>query len=86
MVLNTGPVLLGTDLRDAVGFIDFSKFTNQIDYADVATQINTQDKALVLAQIDRANLTGKRVSFAGAFSLTDPHDIEIVPTQLAVSP
>ena len=83
--LATGPVIAGTSLRDAVGFIDFSQFTNQLDFAAVATQLNNRVKTDVLAKIDRASLVGKQVSFEGAFSLLDPANILIVPTSLTVT-
>jgi predicted lipoprotein len=84
--LTTGPVIAGTSLRDAVGFIDFSQFTNQLDYADVATQLNTRVKTDVLAKVDKASLKGKKVTFEGAFSLLDPANILVVPTKLEVGP
>lgn len=85
VTITTGPVLIGTALRDAVGFIAFSQFTNQIDFLDVATQINAMVKTTVLAKIDKAKLTGKKVSFEGAFSLLDPTSIVIIPTVLTVA-
>lgn len=81
-----GPVLVGTALRDAVGFIDFSQFTNQIDYADAATAINTKVKTEVLKGLDPATLKGKKVTFAGAFQLLDVQSILVTPTKLTVTP
>ena len=80
----TGPVLIGTALRDAVGFISFSQFTNQIDYLDVATAINSLVKTDVLAKVDKAGLIGKQVAFAGAFSGIDPSNVVVIPTELSV--
>jgi predicted lipoprotein len=82
----TGPVIAGTALRDAVGFITFGQFPNQIDYADVATQLNNRVKTDVVAKIDRGSLTGKKVTFEGAFALLTPSAISIVPTSLQVAP
>jgi predicted lipoprotein len=81
----TGPVIAGTALRDAVKFIKFSDFTNQLDYADAGTSLNTQVKADVLASVDPEALVGKKVDFAGAFSLVAPGAVLIVPTHLAAS-
>ena len=81
----TGPVIAGTALRDAVKFIKFSDFTNQLDYADAGTSLNTQVKADVLASVDPKALVGKKVDFAGAFSLVAPGAVLIVPTHLAAS-
>jgi len=86
VALVTGPVIAGTALRDAVGFIDFSQFTNQIDYADVGTELNNRVKTDVVGKLDKASLTGKTVSFEGAFSLLTPSAISVVPTKVQVAP
>jgi predicted lipoprotein len=78
----TGPVIAGTALRDGVKFIHFSDFTNQLDYADVGTELNSKVKADVLAAVDAKSLVGTKVDFAGAFSLVAPGSILVVPTQL----
>jgi predicted lipoprotein len=85
VTIATGPVIAGTALRDAVGFIAFGDFTNQIDYAEVANQINDRVKTDVIAKVDRAALKGKKVEFYGAFSALAPGTIFLVPTELAVS-
>ena len=82
----TGPVIAGTALRDGVGFIAFGDFTNQIAYADVANQINARVKTDVIAKVDVGALTGKKVTFHGAFSQLAPGQIFLVPTELAVAP
>ena len=82
----TGPVIIGTALRDAVGFIKFSDFINQIDFANVATQLNAKVKTDVSTTVTLDDsLVGKTLSFAGAFTLLSPTDITVVPTSLSVS-
>ena len=81
----TGPVIAGTALRDAVKFIKFSDFTNQLDYADAGTQLNDKVKTEVLAKVDPKSLVGKKVDFAGAFSLVAPGAVLIVPTQVTAT-
>ncbi|MFL6167589.1 MAG: DUF2291 family protein [Ornithinibacter sp.] len=78
----TGPVIAGTALRDAVKFVKFSDFTNQLDYADAGTGLNDRVKSDVLAKVDAKDLVGKKVDFAGAFSLVAPGAVLVVPTQL----
>ncbi|MCO8270545.1 DUF2291 domain-containing protein [Actinoplanes sp. TRM 88003] len=84
VTIATGPVIAGTAIRDAVKFIAFGDFTNQIDYAEVANQINTKAKTEVIAKVDRDSLKGKTVDFYGAFSALSPGTIFLVPTELAV--
>jgi predicted lipoprotein len=81
----TGPVIAGTAIRDAVGFIAFGDFTNQIAYANVANEINNKVKTDVLAKVDRASLAGKKISFYGAFSALAAGQIFLVPTELEVA-
>jgi predicted lipoprotein len=80
-----GPAINGTALRDAVGFINFNQFVNQVDYADAATALNTQVKTKVLKGLDAATLDGKTVSFVGAFSLLTPSIVTITPVSLEVT-
>ncbi|SDO91285.1 Predicted lipoprotein [Nakamurella panacisegetis] len=80
----TGPVIIGTALRDAVG-ITFSEFTNQIDYQNVGTQLNNRVKKDVVAPVKSSLAVGKTVAFDGVFTLLSPTSISIVPTKLAVS-
>jgi predicted lipoprotein len=82
----TGPVIAGTALRDGVGFISFGDFTNQIAYADVANQINARVKSDVTSKVDVKALTGKKLTFYGAFSAVVPGQIPLVPTELQVAP
>ena len=82
VAIQTGPALPGTSIRDAVGFIEFGQFLNQVEYADAATALNNQVKAQVLENLDPASLEGKRVSFLGAFTLLAPTAVTITPVRL----
>ncbi|MCP5109696.1 MAG: DUF2291 domain-containing protein [bacterium] len=73
-----GPVILGTALRDAVG-VEFSDFTNQMDYAAVANELNDRVVREVLSKLDFDGIEGKTVVFAGA-----GNGAEIVPVRLEV--
>ncbi len=73
-----GPVILGTALRDALG-VEFSEFTNQLDYAAVANALNDRVVQEVVAGVQLEGLVGKSVSFTGARSGTG-----IVPVRLEV--
>ncbi len=64
VILQIGPVIFGTALRDALPFIAFGDFVNQIDYAEVSRALN--DKATAGFATELAAAEGKVVSFAGA--------------------
>ena len=70
VALQIGPVVFGTALRDALPFIAFGDFVNQIQYAEVSRALNDRAVAQVRERLDPAALVGKRVAFAGA--MTDP--------------
>jgi len=85
LTIATGPVIAGTAVRDAVGFIAFGDFTNQIDYAEVANQINNQVKTDVISKVGLDGIKGKKIDFFGAFSALTPGTIFLVPTELTVT-
>jgi predicted lipoprotein len=80
--VQVGPALPGTAIRDAVGFIEFGQFLNQVEYADAATALNNQVKAKVLKDLDAASLEGKKVKVLGAFAYLAPTVVTITPVKL----
>ena len=82
VAIQTGPALPGTSIRDAVGFISFGQFVNQVEYADAATALNSQVKAQLLNDLKPASLEGKKVRFLGAFTLLAPTAVTITPVRL----
>ena len=82
VAIQTGPALPGTAVRDAVGFIQFGQFLNQVEFADAATALNNQIKAQVLKKLDPQSLLGKRIRFLGAFTNLAPTVITVTPVQV----
>ncbi len=82
--MQTGPAIMGTDLRDGTGTIQFGQFTNQIDYQNAGSALNKEMKKQVLSKLDTADLTGKTVSVVGVFQLTDPAKWLVTPVSLEV--
>ena len=66
VMLQIGPAINGTALRDATGLVDFNDFLNQIEYANAATELNNKVKSDVLADFDAKGAEGKTVRFVGA--------------------
>jgi predicted lipoprotein len=87
IALQVGPVVRGTALRDALGFIRFGDFVNQIDFAAAATELNARALRSAFEGIDAKNLEGRLVTFAGAAALGNTGastPIEIVAVTLQV--
>lgn len=66
--LQLGPVFRGTALRDALPFVRFDDFTNQLEYASVSRVLHERIRDSVLAKVDRASLAGRVIQFSGAFA------------------
>lgn len=82
--MQIGPILSGTDVRDALKFINFNQFLNQVQYEEVSVEINSRIRHDVLADVDPAKLKGQNVEFTGAFSYSDPRNITVMPVTLDV--
>ena len=84
ITVQTGPAIIGTDLRDATGTISFGQFKNQIEYQNAGSALNKEMKQQVLSKIDTAHLGGKTISVVGVFQLTDPGTWVVTPVKLDV--
>ncbi len=79
VVLQIGPVIFGTALRDALPFISFEQVVNQIQFAQVSRELNDRATAAARAGLDVASLApGGRVAFAGAMSAGAPPQITVL--------
>lgn len=64
-----GPAIRGTALRDALDFLDFNEFRNQIEWAQFGKAFNEKANSSFLATLPRDGLTGKTITVTGAFPL-----------------
>jgi predicted lipoprotein len=81
--IQIGPVLRGTALRDALEFIRFTDFVNQLEFAGVANALNERVLTSVLGAVNADELTGREVTFVGAVPVAAAGStLEIVPVQL----
>lgn len=78
--VQVGPVVQGMALRDALGFVTFDQFVNQVDYADAGNALNQRVLDLVLKGLAPATLQGRKVSFAGALAAGER--LVVTPTRL----
>ena len=80
--IQMGPVIRGTALRDALPFIEFSQFLNQLEFARVSNELNAR-AAAALAPASPA--PGQTVSFLGAMARPAPGQLpEIVAIELGL--
>jgi predicted lipoprotein len=83
--IQIGPVLRGTALRDALEFVRFTDFVNQLEFAGVANALNDRVVKGVLTAVIADELTGREVTFVGAVPTTGTSStLEIVPVQLQI--
>jgi predicted lipoprotein len=85
--LQVGPVIRGTSIRDALPFIQFNLFVNQLEYASVSNTMNERVAADVIGDLDLATLQGKTIEFLGAFTLEERatvDDVLITPIKITV--
>ena len=85
-VMLVGPLIPRRNdaVRDAVGFIKFNDFVNQTEFAEVSNALKDHVLSNVVVAIDPATITGKIISFYGAFTLVDANEIEIVPVTIEI--
>jgi predicted lipoprotein len=84
LTVQVGPVVQGTAIRDALGFITFNDFVNQLQFADVADELNTRALQNALNNTDPTTLIGKTVDITGAFTLDNIDDLVITPVYLTM--
>ena len=85
LVLQIGPVLKDSAIRDSLDFISFTDFTNQLEFARLSNAFNKMVRQDVTANLDRDNLVGKKISFVGAFTrLQDSDTIRVTPVVLSI--
>jgi predicted lipoprotein len=73
-----GPAIRGTALRDALDFVDFNEFKNQIEWAQFGKAFNEKANTSFLAALPRDGLTGKTVEVTGAFPLPTSGQLPLI--------
>jgi len=68
VLVQMGPPIIGTALRDVTGQISFGMFVNQTEFQQVGQAFNQKVRESVLVDFTAADLVGKTVTITGAFS------------------
>jgi len=74
--LQVGPVVRGTAIRDSMEFIRFTDVGNQLQFAALANELNARMQRDSVEPLDLPSIVGKRISFLGAFRLTEGQALE----------
>ena len=80
--ITIGPVIKKDSIRDAVKFIKFNDFVNQLDFAGVSRIIKTRVMNEIIGPLNLNNIIGKKISFEGAITFDRNDKIFITPTML----
>lgn len=83
--IQIGPVIRGTAVRDALDFIRFTDFVNQLEFAGVAGALNDRVLSAVLPSTPGV-VAGADITFVGAVPVSaSKQTLEIVPVMLTVA-
>jgi predicted lipoprotein len=86
-IVQIGPAMHGTAVRDALDFVSFNDFTNQIDFARYGKAFNTYVNHATLEKLPRDILVGRKVTVLGAYPLVSPSEIPLVtPVEVSIGP
>ena len=78
--ITLGPVIKKDSIRDAVKFIKFNDFVNQLDFADVSRIIKVRVLNEIIGPLKLKEITGKNINFEGAITFDRKDKIYITPT------
>jgi predicted lipoprotein len=79
VMLQIGPVIFGTALRDSLPFISFGQVTNQIQFAQISRELNDRASAAARDGLDLAALKpGATLEFAGAMTPGAPAQVTAI--------
>lgn len=79
------PIFSGTDVRDALPFINFNQFVNQVQFGEVAIAINAKIAQTSFKGVDPAGLKGKKIAFTGAFTRSKAAQPLLTPITIEVA-
>ena len=80
--ITIGPVIKKDSVRDAVRFIKFNDFVNQLDFADVSRIIKVRVLNEIIGPLNLKEITGKNINFEGAITFDRKDKIYITPTKI----
>ena len=86
-IVQIGPAMRGTAIRDALDFVSFGDFTNQIDFARFGKSFNTYVNRITLEKLPRDGLMGRKVTVLGAYPFVSAAETPLVtPAEISIGP
>ncbi|QQR39470.1 DUF2291 family protein [Devosia rhizoryzae] len=86
VVVQIGPVIRGNGVRDALPFVSFKDFVNQIEYANAGKALTALAYQAIGTNAE-AVAVGDTVTFTGAIAVSRPGDaLMVTPVSLEVAP
>ena len=80
--ITIGPVIKKDSIRDAVKFIKFNDFVNQLDFADVSRIIKVRVLNEIIGPLKLKEIVGKKINFERAITFDRKDKIYITPTKI----
>ncbi len=86
-IVQIGPAMRGTAIRDALDFVSFNDFTNQIDFARYGKAFNTYIDHATMDKLPRDALVGRKVTVLGAYPFVSAAETPLVtPVEISIGP
>ena len=82
--LQIGSVYKGSAVRDNLSFIKYEDYTNQVDWAKISQSIHAVIDKDIIGALDLASMTGKTISFVGAFGVDKKTEVLVTPIEITV--
>ena len=83
-IIQIGPVIKGSSIRDSLDFISFDDFENQIVFAQLSNTFNKRIYDRLLSKTDFTKLKDREVDFTGAFTADGSGDVLVTPVLIKV--
>ncbi len=78
VVLQVGPVIRKTAIRDSVDFISFTDVGNQLQFASLSDELNARMRREVVDPLDLETIAGKTIDFYGSFIFDEGQGVDAV--------
>ncbi|MEN8906819.1 MAG: DUF2291 domain-containing protein [Clostridiales bacterium] len=82
LLIQIGPVIKGSSIRDSLDFIKLDNFSNQVEFASVSKEFNSTVVSETISDNDYSKNIGKNITFMGCFTYANLDDILVTPVEL----